>query len=223
MHRVDAAGNVNNLFSDGNPAAGQQATALTAAWHNDVQENIAYLIEEAGIELEKGNAQQLSDAIVALVAGAVGSGGASVPTTRQIIAAGLATGGGTLAADRTITVPKASGADVAAGTDDTKAITPLALIGGLGGRLLAGQGYATMIGGLIFQWVPAGVVGNGSTTITLPIAFPGQCVHAEFEGGALSTGAQDNAPFVSGRSATACTVFNAVDSSVFGTLFALGF
>src|SRR5436189_524296 len=40
----------------------------------------------------------------------------------------LATGGGSLAANRVITVPKATGAEAAAGTDDTKAITPLALV-----------------------------------------------------------------------------------------------
>ena len=49
------------------------------------------------------------------------------PASRQIATAGLATGGGSLGADRTITVPKASSADVAAGADDTKAVTSAAL------------------------------------------------------------------------------------------------
>lgn len=40
--------------------------------------------------------------------------------------AGLASGGGDLSANRTITVPKASQAEAEAGTDDTKAMTPLA-------------------------------------------------------------------------------------------------
>lgn len=46
---------------------------------------------------------------------------------RQITGAGLATGGGDLHADRVITVAKASGAEAAAGTNDAKAVTPLAL------------------------------------------------------------------------------------------------
>ena len=50
-----------------------------------------------------------------------------VTDARTISTSGLATGGGTLSANRTITVPKASGSDVATGTDDTKAITPKAL------------------------------------------------------------------------------------------------
>jgi hypothetical protein len=46
--------------------------------------------------------------------------------TTTIATAGLATGGGDLSANRTITVPKASQAEAEAGTDDTKAMTPLA-------------------------------------------------------------------------------------------------
>jgi hypothetical protein len=42
---------------------------------------------------------------------------------RAIGVGGLATGGGDLSADRTITVPKGVGADVRAGTDDAKALT----------------------------------------------------------------------------------------------------
>ena len=44
-----------------------------------------------------------------------------------ITPSGLATGGGSLAANRTIDVPKATGAEAAAGVVDTKAVTPLAL------------------------------------------------------------------------------------------------
>lgn len=49
-----------------------------------------------------------------------------VPVTRSITTSGLATGGGVLSADQTITVPKASGAEAIAGLDDAKAITPYA-------------------------------------------------------------------------------------------------
>jgi hypothetical protein len=51
--------------------------------------------------------------------------GLKVPTSRQVIAGGLATGGGALTANVTITVPKAAAADLRGGTNDTKAITPL--------------------------------------------------------------------------------------------------
>lgn len=50
------------------------------------------------------------------------------PVGRTISATGLATGGGTLAANRTITVPKADAATAAAGVDDTMAMTAAATI-----------------------------------------------------------------------------------------------
>lgn len=54
------------------------------------------------------------------------------PTSRIISTSGLATGGGSLAADRTITVAKATGAEVDAvldsGGEDGKAVTPVALL-----------------------------------------------------------------------------------------------
>ena len=45
--------------------------------------------------------------------------------SRSVSTAGLATGGGALTADRTITVPKSSQAQAEAGTDDATAMTPL--------------------------------------------------------------------------------------------------
>lgn len=48
----------------------------------------------------------------------------SVPPSRQVFGGGLATGGGTLSADRMITVPKATEAQALEGTADTVAMTP---------------------------------------------------------------------------------------------------
>ena len=67
MHRVDAPGSVSGLFSDGNPAIGQQATQVRAAWLNDLQENICYFIEQAGIALEQGDETQLKAAFDAML------------------------------------------------------------------------------------------------------------------------------------------------------------
>ena len=47
------------------------------------------------------------------------------PNTRSVFAGGLATGGGDLSADRTITVTKSSQSQATAGTDDATAMTPL--------------------------------------------------------------------------------------------------
>ena len=223
MHRVDTPGSVNGMFSDGNPAAGQQATQLLAAWFNDLQENLAYVIESNGIDLVKGDATQLAAAMVALVAGAVGDGSCAVPTARTLTGAGLVQAIGDLSANRTITVPKASSAEVAAGTDDTKAITPLALAGGAGSKLLAGIGFVHRIDGTIGMWGTFSVLANSSVTITLPDTFPTMCTDADAHGGRQDYSAEDNDPFVSGKSTTSITIFNPSNASVTGTWRAEGF
>jgi hypothetical protein len=67
MHRIDTAGNDDGLFVDGNPQAGQQGTILDAAWANGVQENLCRAVEAAGIELVKGDHDQLTAAIQAMI------------------------------------------------------------------------------------------------------------------------------------------------------------
>lgn len=96
MHRVDTDGNDNGLFQDGTPQIGQQGTILSDAWFNDVQENICNVIEAAGIELEKGDHDQLKLAIAAMIA----AGGASyVPAGSTITFAAAATPAGWLECD----------------------------------------------------------------------------------------------------------------------------
>lgn len=73
MHRVDTEGNDDGLFQDGNPQLGQQGTIYSADWPNDVQENLMAVLEEGGIEPEKGRAADLVDAIGAMIAAAVSS------------------------------------------------------------------------------------------------------------------------------------------------------
>lgn len=65
--------------------------------------------------------------IAAEVARAQGVEATLAPKARQVTGGGLATGGGDLSADRVISVPKASQTDVAAGTDDAKALTSYAV------------------------------------------------------------------------------------------------
>ena len=223
MQRIAGPGHVGNRFDEGNPAIGQQATMVTAAFMNAVQEEIARACELAGIALDPDNDEQLYAAILAIAAGAAGAGGGAVPTTRTVTAAGLATGGGDLAADRVITVPKASAAEVAAGVIDNKAVTPLSLLGGVGGQLLAGVGYVKIFS-LIIQWGTYSVGANSSANVTFPTTFPTMCVHADVAGGRLDYGAQDNNPVVSGKSASGLTIFNATDSvGVTSTYLAIGF
>ena len=65
--------------------------------------------------------------ILASVAAAATTANNAVQTTRNVSAGGIATGGGDLSADRTITVTKATGAEITTGTDDTHAVTAKAM------------------------------------------------------------------------------------------------
>jgi len=76
MHRIDAeSATPDDKFTEGSPVGGVPATVVTAAWLNDVQENLAAFIEAAGITLVKGDQTQLLDAFQALLTSALGSGG----------------------------------------------------------------------------------------------------------------------------------------------------
>jgi hypothetical protein len=168
MHRIDTAGNVNGKFTDGNPQTGQEATLVSDAWLNDVQENLLAPLTAAGIAPIKGNGNQLLDAIISLIAGVVGSGGGSVPTTRLVSGAGLITGGGSLAVDQTLTLLKMLPADVIAGTRDDGAITPL----GLAQALTGTNNVLSLPGGWILQKGQLiGSYSEGSIFMTLPTSF----------------------------------------------------
>lgn len=69
MHRIDdPSATLDHKFTEGSPSGGIPATIVTAAFMNDVQENICQAIEAAGITLAKGDGTQLTKAIRALVA-----------------------------------------------------------------------------------------------------------------------------------------------------------
>lgn len=90
MHRIDtdgtvesrptppAAGSLVGYFSDGDALTGTSGTVISAAWLNAVQEEIASVILEAGLSLDKTATDQLKDAIIQIItdraiAGTVGS------------------------------------------------------------------------------------------------------------------------------------------------------
>lgn len=75
MHRIDgptaapalpapsAVSGTPGYFSDGNPATQKPATTLSQDWANAVQEEIAGVIEGAGLDLDKTKNNQLNQAI----------------------------------------------------------------------------------------------------------------------------------------------------------------
>lgn len=79
MHRIDTARATDDgLFDPGNAGLGLLPTALDADYLNDLQENIAGVIEAAEIDLDKGVYTQLLDAIRVLVTEGLGNNGVPI-------------------------------------------------------------------------------------------------------------------------------------------------
>ena len=68
MHRIDHPTANGDQFTEGNPAQSVPATVVTDDWLNDLQNNIATVIENAGVSLTKNRAADLRDALNSLYA-----------------------------------------------------------------------------------------------------------------------------------------------------------
>ncbi|MCC2976241.1 hypothetical protein LK533_06080 [Sphingomonas sp. PL-96] len=101
-----------------------------------------------------------------------------VTLARRIDTGGLVQGGGSLAADRTISVPAATPEQLLAAAAADAALTP-ASFGGLA-KLFGTDGYYTLPGGLIVQWVSyrALLADEPSVSIAYPVPFPNACLFA---------------------------------------------
>lgn len=64
MQRINSD---DGLFHDGDPFNGVQGTMVTADWLNAQQEELASVIEAAGLALDPGDNAQLLAALVALI------------------------------------------------------------------------------------------------------------------------------------------------------------
>jgi hypothetical protein len=74
MHRIDGPGStVDKKFTEGDPVGGVQATVVTAAWMNDVQEELLSVLTAAGITPVKGTQDQLLKAIRSVTTGLAGT------------------------------------------------------------------------------------------------------------------------------------------------------
>lgn len=64
MERITGPGATpDNLFTEGNPALGIDATTVTANWLNGVQEELIYILEEAGITPNGASSTQVMEAL----------------------------------------------------------------------------------------------------------------------------------------------------------------
>jgi microcystin-dependent protein len=96
MQRVSGFGNVNGRFVAENVAQSLPPTAITAEWLNSQQEELASVVELAGMALDASSNRQVYDAILAIVAQAVGGG---VPPGTYVFTAASVAPPGWLVAD----------------------------------------------------------------------------------------------------------------------------
>ena len=147
---------------------------------------------------------------------------------KTITGAGLVTGGGSLAADRVLTVLAASAADVRAGTAADKAITPAAL--GPMIKQMGSNGYCTVPTGdpantLLLQWGWFSAPANAATQVSFPIAFS-ESAWAVMVSGTSDTTTNDDENFPTAYrnsySATGFQAFNQNDTTDACAFFAIG-
>ncbi|MFC0685067.1 gp53-like domain-containing protein [Novosphingobium clariflavum] len=142
---------------------------------------------------------------------------------RSITGGGLATGGGSLAADRVITVTEASDAEITAGTSASSVVTPRRL--GPISMLLARTGYIRFFK-LQIAWGRFTASANASSSVAFPLAFQNDCasvvVSGVVNGGADS---KDNTPAVIASTITTAgfSVFSADDEADVTCYIALGY
>lgn len=66
MHKIDGPGHVNNAFVSEDAAAGRAPTLVSPEWLNSVQEELAAVVEGAGLPLNKNSNQQVNEALAVL-------------------------------------------------------------------------------------------------------------------------------------------------------------
>ena len=210
MHRIDTStaqvdkfGAGKNGFTGGNPQTGELPTALDADFFDSVQEEIASLIEAAGISLSKASNNQLLSAVIGLVGpgrllnvqtfkssgvytptpgtkkvrvkmtGGGGAGGGTAPTSSSQIASGVGGNSGTYSESIMIDIAIASGAACIVGT---------AGVGSPGAT--GGNGGASSFGSILFS--PGGAGGSLGTAGGAGTAAPDLSSGTPGSGSALS-------------------------------------
>lgn len=177
MHRIDGPGaTVDNLFTDGDPVGGVQATLVTDDWLNDMQENIMGVLAAASIAPVKGDYTQLAAAIMSIIAGAP-DGIAGAASNLRGSATGT-TAPVTVTAD-SVCVKSAAGQQR---TLNAVSITPSLAASGVNG-LDAGTSAAST---WYYVWViwngttTAGLISLSSTAPTMPAGYTHKARVSEF-------------------------------------------
>lgn len=189
---VPGVGLVGGQFVDENQTTGQVGSLIPAKWGNDVTTELLGVIDEAGLEPDEENPQQLRQAVKSIVdkvapvatkAEAETSDEGTADNIKrmtplrvfQAIKARLVN-----ATEAVVGMLRVgTQAEVNGGVLDTVAVTPKKLRWGFA-ISLATNGYVVFpswLGGLIIQWATTTHTGE-SIAVSLPLAFPTACLFA---------------------------------------------
>jgi hypothetical protein len=197
MHRIDGPGaTVDKKFTEGDPAAGVQATVVTAAWMNDIQENIIAILTAAGVTPTKGRAADLLDSIRGTTPGRLigvqvfTANGTYTPTPGMVTAVIESQGGG--AAGAGLATPSAGNVSLGApGTSGSyaKGRFTAAAIG-------ASQAVTVGAGGTVASNTAGGNGGTSSvgSWITAPGGIGGGLLNNQVPGASNGNGGLTSAP-----------------------------
>lgn len=152
--QVEATATQDGKYTDGSVAGGIAATRLRAAAFNAMQEELAHIVESAGLALDINDMTQVLKAIQKLTlsranpfADIKSDGAAAISTALTNLGLG-----------------EAAKRDVGSGANQIPDMTLFA-------KLHSGNGYQKLPGGLIIQW--GSITGTiGQLSGNYPVAFP---------------------------------------------------
>lgn len=160
--QVEATATQDGKYTDGSVAGGIAATRLRAAAFNAMQEELAHIVESAGLALDINDMTQVLKAIQKLTlsranpfADIKSDGAAAISTALTNLQLG-----------------EAAKRNVGTGANQIPDMNSFLCS-------LASNGYMKFPGGIIVQWANAGpLVGNSSALLSFPIPFPNQLLVA---------------------------------------------
>ncbi|MDD8871065.1 hypothetical protein LAY31_06810 [Escherichia coli] len=160
--QVEATATQDGKYTDGSVAGGIAATRLRAAAFNAMQEELAHIVESAGLALDINDMTQVLKAIQKLTlsranpfADIKSDGAAAISTALTNLGLG-----------------EAAKRNVGTGENQVPDMNSF-------GNSLTVNGYQKLPGGMIIQWGSFSVSPTGGSVgtvdITLPVAFPAAC------------------------------------------------
>ncbi|HBC7731309.1 TPA: hypothetical protein KEZ44_000860 [Escherichia coli] len=158
--QVEATATQDGKYTDGSVAGGIAATRLRAAAFNAMQEELAHIVESAGLALDINDMTQVLKAIQKLTlsranpfADIKSDGAAAISTALTNLGLG-----------------EAAKRNVGTGANQIPDMGSFTLS-------VSGTGYQKLPSGLIIQWGPIDVPLTSQDTVTyFPIAFPNRCL-----------------------------------------------